>query len=77
VPPAFTTTVPVAAPDTMPGPVHEYDTGVVVVVALACTVLVLQVSVPLADEATAGVTVFWLTDTLPLVTQPLDVLVTV
>jgi hypothetical protein len=67
----------VVPPDTIPGPVHEYDTGVAVVVAVACTVLVLQVNVPLADETTDGVAVFWLTGTLPVAVHPLDVLVTV
>jgi hypothetical protein len=61
----------------MPGPVQVYDTGVAVVEAMALTVVVVQVKVPLTEAETGGMPALCVTTTLPGVLQPLDVLVTV
>jgi hypothetical protein len=61
----------------MPGPVQVYDTGVEVVEAMALTVVVVQLRLPVAEEATAGVAVFCVTAREPMALQPLEVLVIV
>ena len=48
-----------------------------VVVALALTVVKVQFNTPLVEVDTDGVVVFWVTDTKPVVLQPVVVFVTV
>ncbi|MGV2479893.1 UNVERIFIED_CONTAM: hypothetical protein IGO34_24095, partial [Salmonella enterica subsp. enterica serovar Weltevreden] len=57
VPGWLTLTVDVEPPETTPGPVQLYVTGVVVVLATAPTVVSVQFRTP-ADDVTEGVAVF-------------------
>lgn len=54
MPPWFTVMVPVPAPAVMPGPDQLYVTGDAAVETITLTLVVLQVSVPDADDDTAG-----------------------
>ena len=77
VPPNLTVPVVVAAPAIAPGPVHAYDTGVIVVDALTCDVKLVQVIEPVFDELTTGIPTLGITETVPEFIQPFVGLVTV
>jgi len=77
IPPTVTVPVEVVAPATAPGPVHEYITGVEVVVATTCTLVLVQVMDPELEAVPVGTLLPGTTDTVPELEQPVAGFVTV
>ena len=77
MPAKLTVPVDVVEPNIAPGPVQEYDTGVIVVDADIEAVVVVHVIDPEFDTVTTGVPILGTTDTVPEFVQLLNGLVTV